>query len=177
MLYIRNKVWRNNLSESIYQWKDVTGCIVGNAGSGIHIKGHYIRYTLLVAGCITFTFITALIVHYTDSKRCWRDSSENLIFTWHYLTISHICCRFMTWISFSTTSQRCSIILRSGDYGDISAQWGHCHVQETNLSFLTWCITLLEAAIQRWFCSGHTQVGYDFLLKVARPFSLTSGVS
>lgn len=99
MLYIRNKVWRNNLSESIYQWKDVTGCNVGNAGSGIHIKGHYIRYTLLVAGCITFTFRTALIVHYTDSKRCWRDSSENLIFTWHYL--ADCICLNQSWVCYS----------------------------------------------------------------------------
>ncbi len=84
---------------------------------------------------------------------------------------SHSCCRFvdctsMMWVSRSTTSQRCSIGLRSGDCGG--------HLSKVNsfvmfkkpvwddLSFVTWCIMLLEVDIRRWVhCSykgdGHGQ--------------------
>ncbi len=47
---------------------------------------------------------------------------------------SHSCCRFvgctsMMWISRSTTSQRCSIGLRSGDCGGHLSAHAQCHIQ------------------------------------------------
>ncbi len=86
---------------------------------------------------------------------------------------SHSCCRFVgctskMWISRSTTSQRCSIGLRSCDCG------GHLSIVMfkkpvwDDLSFVTWCIILLEVAIRRWvhcshkgmdMVSNNTQVG------------------
>ncbi len=67
-----------------------------------------------------FSFRTALILHGIDSTRCWKHSSEILV---HIdMIASRSCCRFvgctsMMRFSRSTTSQRCSIGLRSGDCG------------------------------------------------------------
>ncbi len=83
------------------------------------LTGH-IRYTLLVPGWTPFAFRTALILHGIDSTRCWNHSSEILV---HIdMIASFSSCRFvgctsMMWISRSTTSQKCSIGLRSGDCG------------------------------------------------------------
>ncbi len=67
-----------------------------------------------------FAFRTALILRDIDSTRCWKHPLEILV---HIdMITSRSCCRFvsctsMMWISRSTTSQRCSIGLRSGDCG------------------------------------------------------------
>ncbi len=85
------------------------------------LTGHFIRYTLLVPVWTPFAFRTALILRGIDSTKCWKRFSEILV---HIdMIASHSCCRFvgctsMMWISRSTTSQRCSIGLRSGDCGD-----------------------------------------------------------
>ncbi len=84
------------------------------------LTSHFIRYILLVPGWTPFAFRSALILRGTDSTKYWKHSSEILV---HIVMIaSHSCCRFvvctsMMWISRSTTSQRCSIGLRSGDCG------------------------------------------------------------
>ncbi len=67
-----------------------------------------------------FSFRTVLILHVIDSTRCRKHSSEILVNI--VMIASHSCCRFvvctsMMRISRSTTSQRCSIGLRSGDCG------------------------------------------------------------
>ncbi len=81
------------------------------------LTGHFIRYTLLGVGP-PFEFSTALILCGIDSTRCWKHSSEILV---HIdMIASRSCCRFVgctSLISCSTTSQRCSIGLRSGDCG------------------------------------------------------------
>ncbi len=67
-----------------------------------------------------FFFRTALILRGIDSTRCWKHSSEMLF---HIdMIASRSCCRYvgctsMKQISHYTTSQRCSIGLRSGDFG------------------------------------------------------------
>ncbi len=87
---------------------------------GYTLTGHFIRYTLLVPGWTPFAFKTALILRGIDSTRCWKHSSDILV---HIdMIASHSCCRFvgctsMMRISRSTTSQMCSIGLRSGDCG------------------------------------------------------------
>ncbi len=68
----------------------------------------------------SFSFRTALILRGIDSTRCWKHSSEILVYI--DMIASRSCCRFvgctsMMWISRSTTSQSCSIRLRSGDCG------------------------------------------------------------
>ncbi len=96
------------------------------------LTGHFIRYSLLVPGWTPFAFRTALILHGIDSTRCWKNSSEILV---HIdMIASHSCCRFvgctsMMWISRSTTSQRCSIGLRSGDCGGHLSARAQCHIQ------------------------------------------------
>ncbi len=103
---------------------------------------HFIRYILLVPGWTPFVFRTALILRLIDSTRCWKHFSEMLL---HIDMISsRSCCRFvdctsMMWISRSTTSQRCSIGLRSGDCG---VKWTHCHVQETSLRWFELCVMM-----------------------------------
>ncbi len=67
-----------------------------------------------------FAFRTALILCGIDLTRCWKHSSEILVHI--YMIASRSYCRFvgctsMMRISRSTTSQRCSIGLRSGDCG------------------------------------------------------------
>ncbi len=84
------------------------------------LTGHFIRYTFLVPGWPSFAFRTALILHGIDSTKFCKHSLEILV---HIdMIASRSCCRFvgctsMMWISLSTTSQRCSIGLRSGDCG------------------------------------------------------------
>ncbi len=84
------------------------------------LTGNFIRYTLLVSGWTPFAFRTALILRGIDSTSCWKHSSEILVYI--DMIASRSCCRFvgctsMMRISRSTTSQRCSIGLRSGDCG------------------------------------------------------------
>ncbi len=86
------------------------------------LTGHFIRYTFLVLGWTPFAFRTALILRGIDSTRCWKHSSEILVHIDMIALASRSCCRIvsgtsMMWISRSTTSQRCSIGLRSGDCG------------------------------------------------------------
>ncbi len=84
------------------------------------LTGSFIRYTLLVPGWTPFAFRTALILRGIDSTRCWKHSSEILV---HIDMIeSRSCCRFvgftsMMRISRSTTSQMCSLGLRSDERG------------------------------------------------------------
>ncbi|XP_073767358.1 guanine nucleotide-binding protein subunit alpha-14 isoform X2 [Danio rerio] len=69
---------------------------------------------------VHLTSIGLDLLHGRDSKSYWKYSSEILL---HIdMIASHSCCRFvgctfMMPISRSTTSQRCSIGLRSGDCG------------------------------------------------------------
>ncbi len=64
--------------------------------------------------------LLCVILRVIDSTRCWKHSSEILV---HIdMIASHSCCRFagctsMMRISRFTTSQRCTIGLRSGDCG------------------------------------------------------------
>ncbi len=100
---------------------------VKNMKSRIHPAYIYIHSlaTLLGTPCKywvgpPFASRTALILCGIDSTRCWKHSSEILV---HIdMIASRSCCRFvgstsMMRISCSTTSQRCSIRVRSGDCG------------------------------------------------------------
>ncbi len=85
----------------------------------IHIhslaNGHLIRYTLLVPGWILFCLQNCLISSWHGSTRSWIHSSAILV---HIdMIASRNCCTSMMRISHSTTSQMCSIGLRSGDCG------------------------------------------------------------
>ncbi len=119
-----------------------------------------ITYTLLVPGWTPFAFRTALILHDVNSTRCWKHSSEILI---HIVMIaSHSFCRFvictsMMWISRSTTSQRCSIGLRSGDCGGYLSKVNSlsCSRNQSEMIWALWrCIILLEVASE----DGYTVV-------------------
>ncbi len=77
------------------------------------LTGHFIRYTLLVPGWIPFCLQNCL-------NSLWQELWKIPQRFWSILTCSY--CRFvgctsMMRISRSTTSQRCSIGLRSGDCG------------------------------------------------------------
>ncbi len=136
------------------------------------LTGHFIRYTLLVLGWTPFSFRTALILRGIDSTRCWKHSSEILV---HIVMIaSHSCCRFvvctsMMWISRSTTSQRCSIGLRSGDCGGHLSKVNSlsCSRNQSEMIWSLWrCIILLEVHQKMVHCrhkgmdmvSNNTQV-------------------
>ncbi len=87
---------------------------------GLLHSRYNIHVNLNVFALSPFAFRTALILRGIDSTMCWKHSSEILV---HIdMITSRSCCRFvgytsMMWISRSTTSQRCSIGLRSGDCG------------------------------------------------------------
>ncbi len=114
------------------------------------LTGHFIRYTLLVPGWTPFAFRTALIFHVIDSKRCWKHSSEILV---HIdMIASRSCCRFvdctsMMRISRSTTSQRCSIGLISGDCGGHLSKVNSFSCSR-NQSEMIWA--LLHGALSCW---------------------------
>ncbi len=96
-----------------FSWLKVYTCILYNICT---LTGHFIRYTLLVPGWTPFCLQNCI----NSSARCWKHSSEILV---HIdMILSRSWCRFigctsMMRISRSTTSQRCSIGLRSGDCG------------------------------------------------------------
>ncbi len=108
------------------------------------LTGHFIRYTLLVPGWTPFCLQNCL--NSSWHKMCWKHSSDILL---HIdMIASRSCCRFvgctsMMRISRSTTSQRCSIGLRSGDCGGhlskVNSLSCHCHVQETSLRWFELC--------------------------------------
>ncbi len=108
------------------------------------MKEHLIITDRCLIRCV-YIYIYILHIHTCgiDSTRCWKHSSEILV---HIDVIaSRSCCRFvgctsMMWISRSTTSQRCSIRLRSGDCGGHlskvnSFSWV-CHVIYIYIFFL-----------------------------------------
>ncbi len=64
----------------------------------------------------TFAFRTALILCGIDSTMCWKHSSEILVDI-DAVAAKFVGCTSMMRISCYTTSQRCSIGLRSGDCG------------------------------------------------------------
>ncbi len=77
---------------------------------------------------------------------------------------SRSCCKFvsctsMMRISRSTTSQRCSIGLRSGDCGGHLSKVNSlsCSRNQSEMiwALVTWCIILLEVAIRRWVRCSH----------------------
>ncbi len=125
------------------------------------LTGQFIRYTLLVPGWTPFAFRTALILRGIDSTRCWKHSSEMLVNI--DMIASRSCCRFvgwisMMWISRSTTSQRCSIGLRSGDCGGHLSKVNSlsCSRNQSEMIWALWpCIILLEVAIRRWVNCSH----------------------
>ncbi len=94
-----------------------------------------------------------------DSTRCWKHSSEILV---HIVMIaSHSCCRFvvctsMMRISRSSTSQRCSIGLRSGDCGGYLSKVNSlsCSRNQSEMIWSLWrCIILLEVHQKMVHCS------------------------
>ncbi len=101
-------------------------CAVTRAHTHTHTHTHiHSLATLLGTPCKywigpPFASRTALIIRGIDSTRCWKHSSEILV---HIdMMVSCSCCRFvgcssMMRISRSTTSQRCTIELRSGYCG------------------------------------------------------------
>ncbi len=90
-----------------------------------------------------------------DSTRCWKNSSEMLV---HIdIIASRSCWKFvgctsMMWISRSTTSQRCSIGLRSGDCGGHLSKVNSlsCSRNQSEMiwALWTWCIILLKVAMR-----------------------------
>ncbi len=137
------------------------------------LTGHFIRYTLFVPGWTPFClqnclnsswhrFNKMLETFLRDFGPYWHDSITQLL---------QICCRSMIRISRSTTSQSCFIGLRSCDCrGHLSKvnSLSCSRNMKDDLSFVAWCIILLEVAIRRWvhcshkgmdMVSNNTQVG------------------
>ncbi len=114
------------------------------------LTGNFIRYTLLVPGWTPFASRTALILCGIDSTRFWKHSSEILV---HIdMIASRSCCRFvgctsMMWISRSTTSQSCTIGLRSGDYGGHLSKVNSLSCSRTQCEMI-WA--LWHAALSFW---------------------------
>ncbi len=75
------------------------------------------------------------------------------------MTASHSC-TYMMGISHSTTSQRCSIGLRSGDCGDRWSTLNSCHVRETSLRWFEVCDMVHYPA-----GSSHQKLGYTVVIK------------
>lgn len=132
-----------------------TCCLYGNvviSKQSIHCVVVTAHITYIFAGHIfpseVFSFFMAQI-----QKRWGKHFSEILIhidMTPHsYCTFMG--CKFMMRISCSTTLQRCSIGLRSGDCGGHSNTVNSLSSSKNrhNLRFVTWSVILLEATIRR----------------------------
>ena len=116
---------------------------------------------------------TALILRGILSTRCWKHSSEVLV---HIdMTASHSCCRCvgctsMMPISRSTTSQSCSVGLRSGDWRPLAFRELVVMLNKPvsdDMSSVTRCIILLEAGQQQY--SGRLQHLNDARLVLRGP--------
>ncbi len=89
-----------------------------------HTHTHWPLYLVHLVGTGVgppFAFRAALILRVVDLTRCWKHSSEILVYIIDVIA-SRSCCRFVGCtsrmrISRSTTSQKCSIRLRSGNCG------------------------------------------------------------
>ncbi len=121
------------------------------------LTGHFIRYTCWYWVGPRFSFRTVLILRGIDSTRCWKHSSDVLL---HIVMIaSHSCCRFvgctsMMWISRSTTSQRCSIGLRSGGCGGYLSKVNSlsCSRNQSEMIWALWHGALsCWKYIRRWY--------------------------
>ncbi len=106
------------------------------------LTGHFIRYTLLVTGLTPFCLQNCL----NSSWHRFNKVLETFLRDFGHIDMiaSHSCCRFvgctsMMLISRSSTSQRCSIGLRSGDCGGHLSKVNSCHVQETSLRWFELC--------------------------------------
>ncbi len=128
------------------------------------LTGHFIRYTLLVLGWTPFClqnclnsswhrFNKVLETFLRDFGPYWHDSITQLL----QICRLHNQYIYGTGISRSTTSQRCSIGLRSGDCGDHLSKVNSLSKKPVwdDLSFVTWCIILLEVVIRRWEHCSH----------------------
>ncbi len=122
-----------------------------------HTHTHWPLYWVHLASTGLDPFCLQNCLRGIDSTRCWRHSSEILV---HIdMIASHSCCRFvvctsMMWISRSTTSQRCSIGLRSGDCGGHLSKVNSlsCSRNQSEMIWALWrCIILLDKYIRRWY--------------------------
>ncbi len=115
-----------------------------------HIYIHIHKYTLLVLGWTHFCLQSLLNSSWHRFNKVLKHSSEILV---HIdIIASRSCCRFvgctpMMQISHSTTSQRCSIGLRSGDCGGHLSK-GNSLSCSRNQSEMIWA--LWHGALSCW---------------------------
>ncbi len=117
--------WPKKCGWRIYVILKVCVCVWGGGGvprvicPWYTLTGHLIRFIFASTGLAPFCLQNCLN-YFLDSTRCWKHSSEMLVYI--DTIASHSCCRFvgctsMMQITRSTTSQMCSIGLRSSDCG------------------------------------------------------------
>ncbi len=125
------------------------------------LTGSFIRYTLLVPGWPSFCLQNCLnSLWHRFNKVLEIYSSEILV---HIdMIATHSCCRFvgctsMMWISRSTTSQRCSTGLRSGDCGGyLSKVNSLCPRNQSEMIWALWHGALsCWKYIRRWVHCSH----------------------
>lgn len=129
-----------------------------------HIKyhaltGHLSSY-ITVAGWSLFIFRTVSILLDVYSTIFQKYSSE--ILSYNDIIIFHSYYRFVSCFFYDmnpsfTTSKMCSIGLTSGDWRS-TVNSPSCHVKTDELSFMTWCIILLQDTIRRWVNCGCKRV-------------------
>ncbi len=132
----------------------------------IYIYIIYIHSLATLLGTLAGTGLTSFCLQNCINSSWHRFNKVSETFLWDLVHIDMItsrsCCRFvvctsMMRISRSTSSQKCSIGLRSGDCG------GHLSKVKLivmfkkpvwdDLSFVTWCIILLEVHQKMVHCS------------------------
>ncbi len=135
--------------------------------------GHFIRYTLLVPGWTHFCLQNCLNSSWHRFNKVLETFLRKQILVHIDMISSRSCCRFvcctsMMRISRSTTSQRCSIGLRSGDCGGHLSKVNSLSCSR-NQSEMIWDMMHYPAgsSIRRWVHCSHkgmdisnnTQVG------------------
>ncbi len=125
------------------------------------LTGHFIRYTLLVPGWTPFCLQNCL----NSSWHRFNKVLETFLRDFGHIDmiVSHSCCRFvgctsMMWISRSSTSQRCSIGLRSGDCGGHLSKVNSlsCSRNQSEMIWALWHDALsCWKYIRRWVHCSH----------------------
>lgn len=135
----KNLYWRFQLFAGLRPSKEL--CLWWAWTSTQKTLSHFIRHSLLALGWAPF------YLHSCSKSSCHTFNIWSMI-TWHHHTAAADLPAVSTMrISSFTTSQRCSTGLRSEPSGVTimlkKPVWG-------DLQFVTWSVTLPEAAIGRW---------------------------
>ncbi len=133
------------------------------------LTGHFIRYTLLVPEWTPFCLKNCNNYLWHRLNKVFETFLRDFGPYWHdsFTQLLQICqLHIHDALSRSTTSQRCSIGLRSGDCGGHLSEVNSfsCSRNQSEMIWALWrCTILLEVVIRRWVHCSHNNIYQHFI--------------